>query len=209
MSDYLTASALLATLTVSNPSPTQTQDAGAACTAASRAIDNICGRRFYADTDAAQIRYYSPTDWKWVEIEDLITLTSLKTRDDGGNVDTADSGLNTWTATTDFWLTPLNAAQNSANVWPYTRIEVNPTGNYTFNAWFPRSVKVTGKFGWATTPAPITDATTLLAERVYKMKREAPLGVIALADTAIRLARSDSNLMLLVGPYMRHRAAVA
>lgn len=177
----------------------------------------MCDRRFYADSDANQVRYYGPTDLRWrpgsgvpaLEIEDLITLTSFKTRDDGGNVDTADSGLTTWTVNTDFWLAPLNAAANTANVQPYTRLELNPAGNYTFPVTYPRSIKVTGKFGWATTPGPITDAATLLAERIYKMKREAPLGVIALADTAIRLARSDSNLMLLVGPYIRHRAAIS
>lgn len=175
----------------------------------------MCQRRFYADADTAQVRYYGPPDLKrlpfgqaGLEIEDLITLTSLKTRDDGGNVDTADAGLSTWTVNTDFWLAPLNAATNSVDVWPYTRIEANPAGNYMWPVTYPRSIKVTGKFGWSSTPSPITDATTLLAERIYKMKREAPLGVIALADTAIRLARSDSNLMLMVGPYMRHRASI-
>ena len=155
------------------------------------------------------MRYYSPVNSLRLDIEDLITLTSLKARDDGGNVDTADSGLITWTVNTDFWLAPLNAAQDSANVWPYTRIEVNPTGNYVLNTLYPRSVKVTGKFGWASTPGPVTDATTLLAERIYKMKREAPLGSIVLADVAVRLARADSNLMILIGPYMKHRVAIA
>lgn len=209
MSDYLTSSALLNTLGVTSPSGQQTSDAAAACTAASRALDNLCSRRFYADADANQTRYYSPANVAGLDIEDLVTLTSLVSRNDGGNVDTADSGLNTWTLNTDFVLAPLNAQQNSADVKPWTRLEVIPTGSFSFNILYPRSVKVTGKFGWASTPAPITDATTLLAERVYKMKREAPLGVIALADVAIRIARADSNIMLLIGSYMKHRIAVA
>lgn len=208
MADYVTPSALLATLGVTSSGDQFTQDAQAACTAASRAIDNLCERRFYADSNTTQTRYYSPVNASRLNIEDLVTLTSLVSRDDGLNVDTA-SGLNTWTQNTDFVLAPLNAGQNSADVWPYTRIEVIPTGSYSFNTRFPRSVKVTGKFGWAAVPGPITDATTLLAERIYKMKREAQLGVIVLVDTAVTIARADSNIMILVAPYMKHRVAVA
>jgi hypothetical protein len=201
---------LLATLGVTNPDSQRSLDASAACTAASRAIDNLCQRRFYADSDTAQVRYYGPADTPVrLQIDDLITLTSLKTRDDGGNVDTADSGLQTWTVNTDFVTGPLNAAQNSADVWPWTRLEVIPTGSYTFNRLYPRSVKVTGKFGWPSVPGPIADATTLLAERIYKMKREAPLGTIAIADMAVHIARADSNIMILVAPYMRYPSVVA
>lgn len=209
MTDYLTSSALLATLGVTSPAVQQTSDASAACTAASRAIDNICTRRFYADANPTQTRYYSPANTSRLDIEDLITLTSLVSRDDGGNVDTADSGLHTWTLNTDFVLAPLNAQQNSADVWPWTQVQTIPTGGFSFNVLYPRSVKVTGKFGWPAVPGPVVDATTLLAERIYKMKREAQLGVIVLVDTAVRIARADSNIMILIGPYMRHRVAVA
>lgn len=209
MSNYLTSTELLNTLGVTSGAQ-QELDADAACSAASRAIDNLCQRRFYADSNSTQVRYYGPApNGMRLQIEDLITLTSLVTRDDGGNVDTNDGGLQTWTLNTDFVVGPLNAAQNSADVWPWTRLEVMPTGSYTFNMLYPRSVKLTGKFGWSAVPGPILDAATLLAERVYKMKREAPLGTIAVADMAIRIARADSNIMILVGPYMKYRPAVS
>lgn len=208
---YVTASGLLATIGVTSPSAQQTADATAAVNAATTAIDNLCQRRgtttrdgFAADADANQVRYYSPARWDRLDIDDLVTLTSLQTRDDGVDIDTSDGGANTWTQNKDFTLEDLNAA---AEGWPFTIIRVNPAGSFTFNVVYPRSVKVTGKFGWPSSPTPIVDACTLLAERVYKMKREAPLGVIALADAAIRIARADNNLMVLLGPYMRHRGA--
>ena len=134
----------------------------------------------------------------------------VTSRSDGGNVD--DAPVNTWTLNTDFFLAPLNAQANSQSggeVWPWTRLEVNKAGSFTFNTYYQRSVKVVAFWGWPEVPQPIIDATILLGARLYKMKREAPLGVIALADAAIRIARADANLMLSVGPYMRRRPSVA
>jgi hypothetical protein len=55
-------------------------------------------------------------------------------------------------------------------------------------------------------PAPIVDATTMLANRLLKRKREAPLGVVALGiDTAARVARTDPDVLGLIEPYIRMR----
>lgn len=212
---YVSAAALLATLGVTSPSSQQTNDATTAVNAASSAIDNICSRPgttsrdgFGLDANASQVRYFSPTNTGELEITDLVTLTSLVSRDDGGNVDTSDSGLQTWTVNTDFTLGPLNAAAEGV---PYTVVTVNANGSYRFNTLYPRSVKLTGKFGWPVTPAPILDACTMLAERFYKMKREAPMGAYMFADmgTAVRVAAADRNVMILLADYILHRAAVA
>ena len=209
---YVTAAQLLATLGVT-PDAQKTSDATAAVNAATNAIDELCQRKnttsrdgFGIDADASQVRYYSPVALDHLDIDDLVTLTSLVTRDDGGNVDTSDSGLQTWTANTDFVTTPMNAASQG---WPYTRLETLPTGHYTFNTFYPRSVKVTGKFGWPSVPAAVVDACTLLSERLYKMKREAPLGVLAMAEVAVRVGTGDQNLRILLGPYTAHRGSVA
>lgn len=206
---YVTASGLLATIGVTSPSAQQTADATAAVNAATTAIDNLCQRRgtttrdgFAADADANQVRYYSPACWDRLDIDDLVTLTSLQTRDDGVDIDTNDGGANTWTQNKDFSLEDLNAA---AEGWPFTVIRVNPAGSFTFNVVYPRSVKVTGKFGWPSTPQPIIDACTLVSERVYKMKREGPLGVVAFQQEVVRVASADRNVMLLLAPYMRMR----
>ena len=209
MSDYITGSQLLATLGITNPSSQQTSDANAAVDAASRAIDNMCNRSFAAAGTAVSTYYYSPVDWQTLDIHDCTSVTTLFTRDDGIDIDTSDGGGQTWTLNTDFFLLPLNAdGPAQVETKPYTSLQVNPIGSYTFNIYYPRSVKLTGVFGWPATPPAIIDATTLLAERLFKMKREAPLGVLAFSDVAIRIARADSNLMILVGPYVKHRAAL-
>ena len=199
--DYITSAALKATLNISVT--TSDADIAASITAASRALDRICQRRFYADADANQVRYYTPIRWDWLEVDDLVTLTTLKSADDG-----TGTFANAWTLNSDFFLEPLNA-QADADSWPYTSLRVHPSGAFTFNTFYPRSVQVTGMFGWPAVPGPIVDGTTLLAERLFKMKREAPLGVLAFQDVAVRVARADSNLMILIGAYIKHRAAVA
>lgn len=179
-------------------------DAQVAVGAASRAIDALCGRRFYCDADAAQVRYYSPSDVHVLEIDDLVTLTTLKSTDDG----TTTFG-NTWTQNTDFFLKPLNAATDQAEVWPYTHIRTHPSGSYLFNTYFPRSVQVTGKFGWAAVPANVSQAATVLATRLLKVSREAPMGVLAYEGVAVRVARNDATVMMLLSSFIRHRIAVA
>jgi hypothetical protein len=169
-----------------------------ALSAAARAVDEICCRRFWADVDAAQVRYYSPQRSDHLYVDDLITLTTLKT--DEGRDGTFE---NTWTLNDDFWLEPLNAATDSE---PYMAVRVNPLGAFTFFP-YPRSVQVTGKFGWSAVPPAVTEATTILAGRFLKRSREAPLGdpaALALGGAAVRLTGKDTDVTTLLGPYMRH-----
>jgi hypothetical protein len=111
--DYLTSTALKATLSLTGETYAD-DDIGLAITAASRAIDNACKRRFYADADANQVRYYTPTGRHLISIHDLITLTELAS----GFGD--DSFGTTWTENTDFILEPLNA-DSDAKPWTSIR----------------------------------------------------------------------------------------
>lgn len=203
MSDYITVPALKATLGITSAS--FDADVQTSVTGASRALDMLCDRRFDKDS-SDQVRYYSPVRWGRLEIDDLsVAPTSVLSADDG-----TTTFANAWVLNTDYFLEPLNAqVAGPSEVWPFTRLRAAPLGSFTFNTYFPRSVQITGKFGWPQVPAAIVTATTLLAERLYKMQREAPLGVLSFADVAMRIARADANLMILVGPYMRHRAAIA
>lgn len=174
-----------------------------ALAAASRGIDNVTNRRFWKDTDAAQVRYYSPEDCDFLRIDDLETFTSL-VADPGGD----GTFEETWTLNTDFVLEPLNAA---ADVEPFTVIRVHPNGSYRFAAAIPRSVKLTGKFGWPAVPDAIKEATMVLASKLLRRAREAPFGVvqIGLEGAALRIARHDPDVNFLIASYMRSRIAVA
>ncbi len=171
-------------------------DAKGAIIAASRAIDEVCGRRFYADSNSSQVRYYSPSRPDAVTINDLVTLTSIK-------LDSGDDGTFETTLTSgQYVLEPLNAAADGK---PYTRIRLRPTAFEYFTTGYPKSVEVTGKFGWSAVPQAITEATKILATQILKRKREAPFGVISqgLDGAAVYIARSDPQVQMLVEPYVR------
>jgi hypothetical protein len=203
MNEYANGAELKATLELTGETFAD-PDITLALTAASRAIDNVCDRRFYADADATQVRYYSPDDARILRIDDLVTLTTLVT-DPGGDGTFEDA----WTLNTDFVLEPLNAA---ANAHPYTTIAVHPNGSFRLPCSFPRSVKLTGKFGWSAVPEPIKEATMVLASKLMRRAREAPFGVVSVgleAGAAMRIARNDPDVLMLVGPYRRYPVAVA
>lgn len=176
-----------------------------AADAASRAVDGICNRRFYLDTDATQVRYYTPHSRYFLHVDDLVTLTSFQTDPDADGV-----FEDTWSVNNDFTLEPLNAAADS---WPYTTIRRHPNGTYPFPDGYPRTVKVTGRFGWPAVPAAVADATTILASRLVKRKREAPFAIVTVpgvdVGAAIRLGRTDPDVMTLLGPYTRDLGLVA
>lgn len=199
---YVTLAAMKTTLDLSGTA--WDGDMTASIAAASRAIDGICDRRFYLDSAADQVRVYTPAEALLLEIDDLNELTTLKTDTTGDGAYDA-----TWTAGTDFNLEPLNAQADSQDPWPFTRLRVRPYGSFMFNWFIPASVQVTGQFGWPTIPDAVVEGTALLTERLFKMKREAPLGVLAFQDVAMRIAKADSNLQIVVGRYMKHAVAVA
>lgn len=150
----------------------------------SRGIDEAFGRRFYLDPNANQVRYYTPA-WNsprlW--IDDLVTLTTLKSDDSGDG-----TFENTWTANTDFVLGPLNAAADGK---PYTHIEINPAGSLRWPTHgYPRTIEVTGKFGWPAVPPNVKTLTRLIAGRLLKRIRMSPEGFIGLdgAGAVVRAA---------------------
>lgn len=193
---YVTVSALKTTLNIT--ASTWDTDLTNAITAASRAIDQETGRRFWVDDDANQIRYYTPTYGGAVLIDDLVTLTTVV-------IDLAGDGSfsTTWTSGTDFDLYPYNAVADSQ---PYTSLEVRPQSG-AYLPCYTRSVKVTGKFGWPAVPGTISEATSILAARLFKRAREAPLSVwgIGADGTPVRISKTDPDVYMLIEPYSRRR----
>lgn len=103
----------------------------------SREIDRHCGRRFYVELAT---RYYSAREGDCLRVDDLLSLTSLKT-------DTSlDRTYATTWATTDYDLDPDNALQESPPE-PYTRIYVAPLGRYSFSS-ARRGNQLVGKWGY-------------------------------------------------------------
>lgn len=197
---YVTDAALTATIGLTSTT-FAAADITAANKAAARAIDDICKRRFWEDASDVT-RYYSPERRDRVEIDDLVTFTSLMTDDNGDGV-----FENTWTQNTDFVFEPINAPVDDP-AGPWTHIRVLPQGSFMFNTFYPRSMQLVGKYGWPAVPDGIVEANTMLATRLLRLAREAPFGVVAFDGGAIRVARMDSNIMALIRPHMKHAVAV-
>jgi hypothetical protein len=148
----------------------------------SRFIDSDRGRRFYA---ASETRYYVPASNDLVVVDDLLSVTTLKTDEDGDG-----TFERTWTAS-DYLLAPYNA---NLDGMPYTSIERAFQGSFLFPLGSRRSragvrsqvgfrsVEILGSFGYtATTPKAIHEACVLLSMRLFERK-EALFGRFVLAN---------------------------
>jgi hypothetical protein len=193
VSEGLVDEAAGATVTISDVSD-QADDAQleSVIEATSRWIDGYTGRRFYA---ASETRYYTAEWDDLLEVDDLLSVTSLLTDDDGDRVYET-----TWQAT-DYDLDPPNAVLDGR---PYTAIYLAPNGNTTFPAT-AKGVKLTGSFGYATTaPPPIKEACLLAAERLSRRK-DAIFGVTGSGDMGhVRAILSqDPDVMRLLWNYVK------
>lgn len=164
---------------------------------ASRAIDSYCNRVFYS---TAGTRYFAPTDSYVCEIDDLASLTSIYTSADNDQT----SYTVQWTSN-DYQLEPLNGIADGQPS-PYTRIRA--IGDYTFSTLGGEaSVKVTGTFGYTSTPIAITQATVIQASRIFK-RLDSPLGIISGELGTMRVGtRLDPDVAQLVDVYRKVRMA--
>jgi hypothetical protein len=122
---------------------------------------------------ATETRYYNATEFEYAMVDDLVSITTLTTDDNGdGTYPT------TWTAGTDYNLAPGNAALDG---WPYTQIDVSVTYPRNFPKNVYRGVKVVGVFGWPAVPPAVKQAALIQAGAVWS-SRTSPFGVIGSAD---------------------------
>lgn len=100
---------------------------------ASRLIDKYCDRFFYCREGT---RYYDGAGINLFLLDDLLSITTLKTDEDGDG--TYENNL----AVTDYHLYPLND-------FPKIRVEINPNGNYGgFASGIKKGVQIAGVFGY-------------------------------------------------------------
>lgn len=163
---------------------------------ASREIDAICERQFF---QTSATRVYVPRDSYTVEIDDLVSLTTLKTS-------TAADGVFdvTWTAT-DYQLEPLNGLVGGIAT-PANRIRA--VGDYTWPiSGGEATVQVVGTFGFSAVPTAIKQATVILASRIFK-RNDSPLGVAGYGELgAIRVSKIDPDVEAMIMPYKKVRFA--
>jgi hypothetical protein len=169
---------------------------------ASRSIDRLANRRFFADTTASA-RTYRVSSPVILYLDDISSTTGLivQTDDDGdGTFET------TLTLNTDYVLDPLTAASLGR---PFTQVTVVSTSK-TFpifpgllqNGLRP-GVQVTAKWGWPAVPADIRQACLILSADLYKRK-DSPGGVIGLGDLgAVRMTPLGRDVTNIVRAYQK------
>lgn len=199
-SDYLTVQEFKYTGEIS--STFADADIQLAITAASRGIDEYTDRFFYTSSGTQQMLY----EWcgeRTIAINDVITVGTVDVDyDRNGTYETV------WSQGTHFMLEPYNAAfQNK----PYEEMELLPMALYYRPIWWPPLVRVTGQFGWPAVPAPVKEATTILATRLLRRAREAPFGVVGLGidNTAVRISKVDADVAFLLDPYLKGDGVLA
>ncbi len=169
---------------------------------ASRSIDRIANRRFYADSSASARLYRAYSD-VFVYVDDISTTTGLIVAvDENGN----GTYSKTLTLNTDFIMDPLTA---SALGRPFTQLTmVSNTESWpifpglTQNGLRP-GVQVTAKWGWPSVPDDITVATLTLTADQYKRK-DAPGGVLGLGDLGvIRMSPVGRDVAQIVRAYKK------
>jgi hypothetical protein len=168
----------------------------AAITATSRMIDDYTGRFFYRNgtTQSPVARYYTPLDPWTMNMDDSVSITEVAT-DDNFN-QTWDT---VW-ATSDYMLEPVNNPQRG---WPVNRILA--IGRYVWPYYLPQSCRITGIWGWASTPAEVNMATLIQAARLFT-RRQSPFGIAGSPDLGtVRLsAKLDADVETLLRPFKKN-----
>jgi len=121
---------------------------------ASRSIDQYCNRHFYTQTAT---RYFDGAVRLWLPDLLSINASGLKTDEDG------DATFENTFATTDYILYG-HGIEDTLNVLPYTRLEINLNGDYgSFASGVKKGVQIAGIWGYgdgiSATPY-IVDTTT-------------------------------------------------
>lgn len=173
---------------------------------ASRSIDRIANRRFYADASASARTYRAYSDI-YTFVDDISSTSGLivQTDDDGdGTFET------TLTINTDFLVEPFTAIAKGRPITQLTVVNTSvsfPIFPGLFSNGLRPGVQVTAKWGWPSVPDDIEVATQILTADLYKRK-DSPGGVLGLGDLgAIRMSPLGRDVTAMVRAYKREVAA--
>jgi hypothetical protein len=162
--------------------------------AASRAIDDVTGRRFWLDgvpssrTGATAGRVAPDRgdgDGERLLVPDIGSESDLV-------VELGDGS--TWTVVTDYFTEPDGAILDGRAITALLR---DRRGWRDDRRW-----RITARWGWPAIPEPIREATELLASRRVT-RRDSPEGVAGWGgESPIRISRHDSDVTDLISRYM-------
>ena len=196
MSDYITSNNFK-TLNTIPTSDTQDDVAiSSAISSASRAIDAYCGRRFYLDGGVSS-HDYKAINKDWIYVDDFSTQTGLVVKFDTGDNGTFDKTI----SSSDYEVLPFNQIIGGIESCAYYIIHMVDDDLPTTGGR-PR-VQVTAKWGWASVPDPITQATYLLASE-YFFAKNAPFGIAGISEAGYSITtRTSPMVRRLIEPFKK------
>lgn len=175
-----------------------------AAAAASRGIEGATHRQFNL-ASSATARLFYPDNECHTKVYDIASVSNLAIK-----TDTAGDGTyaTTW-ASTDYQLEPLDGIVDGQIGWPWWTIRA--VGNQRFICGWPTQrapLQVTAIWGWAAVPAPVKEATLILAEEIYSLKNT-PFGSGGVTQFGIMRARENPAVLIRIMPYILEPVMVA
>lgn len=159
--------------------------------------DNVCKRQFN-DAGTVSARKYDPIGYHVAYTHDFHTTTGLIVKADDNDDGTAET---TWTEGTDF---EVRRSQDDDGR-PY--IKLAAVGSKTFPNTRRKSLEVTARWGWATVPWEVREATLILAEELWKLK-DAPFGIAGMGDFGAVRVRENPKVSALLKEFKRRGALI-
>ena len=160
------------------------------------------------DQDASvNARYYTPTNYVEVAVDDISTTTGLVV-----SLDTTDNGTydTTITLNTDFILKPMNPEHieisDADYRFPQNYIQIIPTrSSERFDPLIINNIKVEAKWGFIKVPPAIKQATLIQATRLFKRK-DTPFNVFGNEQTGTQelFSKFDPDAKELIRPYKKN-----
>lgn len=169
-----------------------------ALAAAEARVARHCGRDFNVAGVTATARKFTALSAYRCLIDDATEITEVAYDTTGGGTFTA------WTSTQ--WLAePVNGVRAGLSGWPFDQIVA--VYQYRFPT-APARVRVTAKWGWAAVPAEVTQATLILAHRMWR-RVDAPEGVLGFGGdgVVVNLRQTDPDVAALLEPFTRFLVA--
>lgn len=173
----------------------------AAMSSSSRAIERYCRRQFN-DAGSASARKFYPISRTVVLVDDFHTTTGFELAtdmDDDGTYETI------WSLD-DVLLEPIGGIRDGVPGWPYWKLRAVDVDQF-YNTRRP-NVQVTARWGWASVPASIKEASLALAEEIFKMK-DSPYGIAGFGEFGFVRVRENPKIVSMLKDYRRRAIRVA
>lgn len=187
---YVTLQQFKAAIDIANTDTVDDAELQRALDAATEWIDYYCGRTFYDTATSAAPKLFFAREINYLEIPDVQTVAAVDIDIDG------DSTFTEHLAAKDYQLLPLEPIRGG-----FTEVVIRASSPSAFVVGY--QVRVTGFWGYGSTPAAVQQACILVANR-YFHRPSAPFSVWEAPVTGqiADVREADADVAALLGPFV-------